>query len=388
MRFEPNSGGRFDATLSGSTLTIHHELAINSTIQEKSTGEPVDPGIDTNDYVNWRQDFTSVIRAHWKDKYQFTRGGQTVRPEFTQTFCAAGDAAAAQADYVINLVSSDISSNVSPNTHHLFTQLEAQGVWAPKKAQFGVGSNNRTPATHKNIEQSIPNMFPFYIDTNQGSLSTATEKHVLDLAKQVAGFKPGLKIYLTPYGKNAESAKAEVRRVLTAGGLTNVQSRTSKKIFFGHFSTSKGSGRKSYVKLSLSEPLANPSLAHSNLYHYPATVVHEYGHMVGLKDEYVCLSDAAANAMVQCQFIEAWEKSAVLSRNAKTASAGIPTANAEMAEFVRYCKDAGVVPPMFGQQTTSIMSSGSEFHPCHFVTLWAALVDLTNKNDWKIVPHG
>jgi hypothetical protein len=264
--------------------------------------------------------------------------------------------------------------------------LDQTGVWFPKRAQFGIPSNNVPPPTHRNIAEYLSGWFPLYVDTYKGAITPGIEAHVLQIAKMFAGFAPAMKVYVTPYGDMASTSRTVVMRVLKTAGLTNVVSRTSRKIWTRSSSASRSSGRLSYVKISVKES-PTPDLAHSNLYRYPSTAVHEFGHMIGLKDEYRCLSQQAKNAMVQCNFINPSEADAVQTRAYAGATDTTPEAQPEMAEFVRYCHQAGVTVPLFGQHTTSIMSSGNVFLPCHFVTLWAALVHVSGHADWEIVPH-
>jgi hypothetical protein len=82
--------------------------------------------------------------------------------------------------------------------------------------------------------------------------------------------------------------------------------------------------------------------------HYSYNVfAHEFGHMMGLPDEYV--NDVGAGAKARLQ-----------------------------TNFQQLAHQAGVACPEFGSHTSSLMSEGSDVLPHHFVTLWNALCSLTH----------
>ena len=88
---------------------------------------------------------------------------------------------------------------------------------------------------------------------------------------------------------------------------------------------------------------------------------HEFGHMLGLPDEYSDATLPGGNAT--------WAKQQV-DYMALVTAAGVPG------------------PTKFGQDTSSIMSTGRDFLPRHYVTFWEALGRMTTPDitqaEWKI----
>ena len=56
-----------------------------------------------------------------------------------------------------------------------------------------------------------------------------TQAHLADLARQVAGVKANLEIYVTAYGNSKTTSRNAVINVLQNNGLLNVDARESKK---------------------------------------------------------------------------------------------------------------------------------------------------------------
>jgi hypothetical protein len=87
---------------------------------------------------------------------------------------------------------------------------------------------------------------------------------------------------------------------------------------------------------------------------------HEYGHMLGLPDEYLNEEGSAAH-----------NPKVVMQQG-----------------LVDLASKARVNVPTFGKATTSIMSYGQDVMACHFLTAWEAMVALTRNyvgaRDWKI----
>ena len=377
--FIPKTGGRFDAQIVGSDIKITHKFGlINDATKPLAEDE----------FDQWKVRFHNLITQHWEGKYSFRRGTTTVTPKFFHDF-EEDDTNMADAHYVIRVRDSMGGSElVSSKPAQMFTDLKDKGLYFPMASNL-VGASVKPTNSSILIAQSLPTLFPFYVDTYGGTMKPQTQATVGNLARQVAGAQPALKVYVTGYGNSKTASRTAVLNLLRNSGLTNVSARESKKFLkpstWGKASQSRDSGRTDYVKISLKEDMDVSLLQNSALYTYPAAVVHEFGHMLGLKDEYACMSDKAASKLVKLDFIDASEKDRYLNMHTNAARTETPEVAKEQAAFVKYCKEAGVAPTTFGHHTTSIMSAGSEFHPCHFVTIWAALVQLSGHNDWAIV---
>lgn len=147
----------------------------------------------------------------------------------------------------------------------------------------------------------------------------------------------------------------------------------------------------------------------------PPTVVHEYGHMLGLPDEYLCLSKRARDTMQAVTFSSDKEMARLGgggNRMNETLRAGWRRPHdagdprwhgyfegarhthiaTHQKRFIALCGQASVPPPRFGIPAGSIMSAGTVFHVCHGVTLWECLSRMTkmflDPNEWSLEVRG
>lgn len=379
IEYRPLTGvGRFNAKLNGGTLRIKHRLAIVANIMKP---------VSATELAKFQQDFQNLVTTHWTGKYMFQRAGVNVKPSFVLDFLDTANEA--QAHFVVNLSNSaGGSENVGRDASAKHVAL---GAAAPRTTSFMTGSTQQ-PNSASLIAADLPKAFPYYVDFYGTNMSAQTKTQVESLMKQVAKINPQPKLYVTAYGGNSSVNQRALMTLLQQCGLTRVDARSSNKIFipttWGKTSTSKMSGRSDYAKISLKEDLDTQSiLGQSTLYSYPATIVHEYGHMLGLQDEYHCLSSQAAQQMVALNLIDATEQTKFENFHYNGANQPSATVAAGQDEFVKACARANVEVPTFGRQTMSIMAAGTEFWPAHFVWLREALCQLTAQQDWAIVPH-
>ena len=124
--------------------------------------------------------------------------------------------------------------------------------------------------------------------------------------------------------------------------------------------------------------------------YFQQPIVHEYGHMLGLPDEYMCASAGYVGIVGAQGYAKdtAEERDAMVNNttsNQQSLTAGIERTQ---VEFVKLCREFGVVPPPFGRSNPNIMSSGTHFQPCHGVTvahaLWRMTRNYANMSDWSI----
>lgn len=120
-----------------------------------------------------------------------------------------------------------------------------------------------------------------------------------------------------------------------------------------------------------------------------ATIAHEFGHMLGLADEYNSTTEATRQNLADRDGERALDQT---SLDAMTQmGAGAPKfANQQLGE-VELADQAGVDSPnTWGAKTNSIMNSGDLLLPHHLVTVWEALGRATRTyiqpTWWKIVP--
>lgn len=379
IEFLPSTGvGRFSANLAGNALQIEHRLSIVS--------DAITP-VTAVELTQFQNDFQALITNNWEGKFMFQRGLVNVKPTFNLNFLQLAQQATAH--FVVNLKQSQGGTeSVGRDAAHKHVAL---GAAAPRSASLMTGSTQQ-PNSAALIATDLPKIFPYYVDFVGANMTPQTRSQVESLMKQIAKLNPQPKVFVTGYGAQKSAYQRTVMALLTQCGLTRVEARSSNKIFlpktWGTASTSKMSGRTDYAKISIKDDLNTQSFLNQTAVNsYPATVVHEYGHMLGLQDEYNCLSSQAAAQLVQLHLIDASEQHKYENFHFAGATQPVLRVATGQEEFIKACHRAGVEVPNFGRQTTSIMSAGSEFSPAHFVWMREALVQISGQNDWAIVPH-
>lgn len=121
-----------------------------------------------------------------------------------------------------------------------------------------------------------------------------------------------------------------------------------------------------------------------------ATIVHEFGHMLGLPDEYNALCSQSVGALATAGRITGAESAVRLmdmSTSAKDAAKSDAIERNQKA-FVTLCTEAGVPVPPFGRANDSVMSCGSRFLPSHCITVWDGLCQMTKahvaRSEWEL----
>jgi hypothetical protein len=212
-----------------------------------------------------------------------------------------------------------------------------------------------------------------------GNISPHAADTLRVIGRHIGQLNPKPPLYLKAGGSTATVNMGMVANVLQAAGAGNVIQR--KRSF----------KYKNEVVVTLKDELDDTTVAPGGVaFSYPATVVHEYGHMLGLTDEYNCLSKTASDKLAELQFIDSKEQYVFENLHAPGAQVMENEFADSQREQIALCHEAGVSAPQFGYKTDSIMAAGRTIHPGHFVTIWECLVDMmseyTTAGDWKIVP--
>ncbi|MGH9038607.1 MAG: eCIS core domain-containing protein [Acidimicrobiia bacterium] len=120
------------------------------------------------------------------------------------------------------------------------------------------------------------------------------------------------------------------------------------------------------------------------------TVNHEFGHMIGVPDDYVCLSATAKQKLQNYRFKDGGVDAKMAPEyTVPGPGPATPMLVTAQEEFIDLCERAGVpVPLSFGMKNNALMGSGDEMFAHHYATLWQALTDMvghiTPARWWKI----
>jgi hypothetical protein len=372
--FCPKTGvGRFDAKLVGNTLDVKIKLHVKS-------------ALDTTQQTQFKNLFETLVKQHWENQYGFQCTNPAYPGVYKPVFRIKSEDDMMNSHFVLNLLEGGGGTESVARTTYYQVPKTHTG-FAPTVAQLYTGSVQPTNSSGGVLED-MKNSFPFYVDLVGNVPSPHAASQLKLLATQLAKVTPSVLVRVTAYGTNRAQKRTGIIQLLTNCGLTNVLARTSKKSVLTT-SKSKTTGGTNYVKVSIPNGVDTGTFDVNTqpLFTYPGAAVHEFGHMLGLMDEYSCLSKKASDQMLQFNFIEASEQQQWESFNPNQAPINTisGTVDEGQRKFIKYCQKAHVDPPHFGQHTFNIMANGSFFQPCHFVTLWAAIVAMTGDNGWSIV---
>jgi hypothetical protein len=368
INFTPRTSiGRFDCECvpSRGVMTVETALYLNF----------MDEGL--TDAQAFQTQLAQLVPQTWNNQFKFHCAKPGFAVDIKPTFRVRFESDFNESHYVVN-VSDSIFGKEKVSRADYF---KATGPYKPKTAQFG-GMKALQPADFTGaIARELGDLFPFSVQfpIAGGALSAAMVATLQHLARQISQIDANMPVYLKAGGGMATTNMATVEHALTTGGCHRIVKR--KRSF----------KYKHEVVVTLKDDVESrvpavppPSFA------YPSTVVHEYGHMLGLTDEYNCLSKTAADKMSQLQLIDSSQQYAFEGLHAKGAQVMQNEFADSQREQIQLCREAGVAPPTFGFKSSSLMASGSDVQACHFVTLWQCLTEMmagyTAPSDWKIVP--
>jgi len=342
----------------------------------------IDSALDPANYNVFVLQAGPIIKQHWEDKFGFECSNPayplTYRPIFDIVFVQdAGEAHWAM------YMSEGTTPAVSRNPHYATRNLPN----APTKVAMRPDSATDVQTTlGRDIIGSIKDSFPFYADFGGGALSRNAENELKLLVRQIARADASSVLSVTAYGSNRATMQDQVISLLKAAGLNNIIKRRSKKVLRA---SSPKTGSRNYTKILLESGLGTADTSGDPLFRYPATIVHEFGHMIGLVDEYACFSQQAADKMAELGFIHASETNQFKEYGSRSGEAA-PESQKAQATLTEWAHANDCEPAQYGTKTVSIMSNGSEFYKRHYLTLWKAIADYTQgttqPDEWSIVP--
>lgn len=336
---------------------------------------------------NFMRAFELKIPEYWNDRFRFIctkRGFEdiAVTPEFQVVWSSLADA-----HYDLSIQDYDGMTFVRdvPDRH-----MAGKPAYRHKPfAQFTTNDiEANTLCKAGKLLEAIRKPVVVAVNTasDQSLLSMAAIErlrfHALDIAHVLIGH-PEPRLTITGPGPAGTTFAKLVGNVLMQLGLQ------AKYSYRSH-------GPPDIVTLTLdSQQIATASAQiMGNIAQFPQfaqyAVVHEFGHMLGLPDEYMCCGTNTVAIMAQHGMAaqSAAEQSA-LENNTTTKqqkfSAGIAKTQ---EEFIKLCALFGVVAPPFGRANQSLMSAGHTFLPAHAVTVAHALWRMTRNyfqpGEWRI----
>jgi hypothetical protein len=339
--------------------------------------------------------FEDKVPEYWNGRFRFVctkRGfeGVVVTPTFSVVKATLADA---HYDLkIVNLATGAIcvrtgedpavTASRDPKWDPYRGKLSAQFQMNAIEADTLSKSNNLLIALAKPVE------IAYGTTPGQTGLSFAAierlRTHARDVEHLLVGTTPAkMKLAITGPGKDGADIAKTIGKILEGFG------------FPGKLSYAKG-GRPGFVTVAIDpSQIANArARIEGSIAQFPQlaqyAVVHEFGHMLGLPDEYMCCGGPTVAIM-------ATRGLASTSANEDAALQGNTTTNqqdftagiaATQAALVTLCSDFGVPVPPFGRANQSLMSAGHTFLPAHAVTVAHALCRMTQNyftaKDWRI----
>jgi hypothetical protein len=341
--------------------------------------------------------FKDNIPQTWNNKFRFTlmkKGfeGVMAKPEFEVVEAPIG-----KAHYDLKIVNNKeglicVRTGEDPSV----TQLKDR-KWDPFRgklsAQFHLGAldaaeltqaNNILTAMAKPVEIAVTEVQQNKVGAGYSLVAMErlrTFARDINVVFENSGIQPKVKI-TGPGPDGTETAKA-VGEVLTRFGL-------NAKLSY------EKNGRAGMVKIELDDAQLKKLKAQilGNVNAFPQfaqqAIVHEFGHMIGLPDEYMCVSMGTV-ALVAARGLASdsqQEKDALTGNTTTNQQEMTPGIEKSQVSFVKLCQAFGVVAPPFGRSNPNIMSSGLQIQPCHAVTvahaLWRMTRNYSEMADWRI----
>lgn len=191
---------------------------------------------------------------------------------------------------------------------------------------------------------------------------------------------------LTAMGTSSTSEAQRVKTVLNQFGMMgfNIVTKSEKRF---------GGGNCTQVKVSWDEAqfdAAFPTPGGCKPLLSQATIAHEFGHMMGLPDEYNMLCTQSTSMLRDVGLIRTDDEEAAHLENTNVGRNDSQSDNVKANQklFHKDCLAAGLVPPPFGRPNMNIMSGGSHFQEFHCIPAWKALCEMTKADvkpsEWRI----
>jgi len=338
--------------------------------------------------------FQRKVPEYWNDRFRLTLtktgfSGITVKPVFEVVQSALADA-----HYDLKIVNNR-TGNICVRTGEDPALAVLKGAkWDPYRgklsAQFNLNAIDALELTRANdICTALEKPVTIAVGTTpgQGGLSvTAMERlrtHARDVAYvfESSGQKPKIAIR-GPGPGGTDPAK-------TVGGILEHFGLKAKYSY-----EKNGAAGTVTITLDRAQLLKVKLMANAAIHNFPQfaqyAVAHEYGHMLGLPDEYMCCGAATVGILAQRGMASDTdtERDAIKGNTTTQAQDFSGTIADQQRDYAALCGEFGIVPPQFGRANPSMMSVGHQIMACHGVTvahaIWRMTRNYCEKKDWRI----
>jgi hypothetical protein len=386
LKHQPSTSlGYFDATYRPATgvlaIEIRYEIAFSNAGLTWTT--------EIQD--TFKTEFTNKIPEYWNDRFVIgcTKPGWqdvVVKPEFSlreatdRHFSIKAAGTMGTRNTAVRPFGTG-HDRVASSIDHATAIFGSQAADRMANAEFQLGEIRGALRTPFDIPLGSP--------STGGQFSFNAMSHLQGFANNVVhafartATRPKLK--LTALDSRSSGAADKVKSILMHFGIQN-PIETSRDSMFA---AEQASGvRVEWANLAEFDQMF-PTDAKSVPLFSQATIVHEYGHMLGLPDEYNVLCSESVNPLVAHMLVRGdTEGNQYLRHNlARDAASGGAIAENQRV-FMELCGEAGILPPPFGRPNMNVMSGGSRFEPHHCITAWEALCAMTagtvEKKEWQI----
>mgnify|MGYP001067423667 CR=1 FL=1 len=352
-------------------------------------GEPVPATVSSN----FNRAFETKVPEYWNNRFRFVctrRGfeGIVVNPSFEVVQSSLADA-----HYDLKIVNLERGNICVRKGEDPAVTASADPKWDPFRsklsAQFQlVAIQADTLTKARNLLAAIDQPVVIAVDTRPGNtlLSFAAmerlRSHAADIPHVIVGRKRP-KLTITGPGMDGAAVAKQIGAVLGRFG------------FSGDI-TYRSAGPAGLVTMTLDPRQIADSRARieGNVAQFPQfaqyAVVHEFGHMLGLPDEYMCCgTNTVAIMATHGLAAKSAAEQGALEGNTTTKQQDFSSGIAQtQEEFIKLCAAFAVPAPPFGRANQSLMSAGHRFLSAHAVTVAHALWRMTRNyfepRDWRI----
>lgn len=351
-----------------------------------------------SDKEKFLKTFQSKINEYWNDRFMI----KCLKPGWTDVV-AIPVFSFRKVDsgfhYSIKIAGTSGTSNTAVRTYQTDHDRKVKGDIDYATAVFGAQASDRyanAKSQNKNILDALrlPLNVPVGTHSTGGQFSFPAMSLMQTYAENVnyvfSGVRNKPMIKITGVGSKTKKDADRVASVLKTFRVLNPIKTTSGVRRFGR-SAPKG---ERVVTVEWDNLVAFDAAIPRDYEAIPlasqATIAHEYGHMLGLPDEYNVLCSQSTDFFAENSLIRSKGEGDVhLGNNpANNQNAQSETIAKNQKEFVRLCGQAGIVAPPFGRPNICIMSGGSVFKDYHCITVWEALCKMTastvRPKDWRI----